>query len=415
MSTPVITATNLSKRFYIGGMRSEGMRYMLERAMRNPLSLFQPPKRTEFWALDDLNFQINQGEMVAVMGRNGAGKSTLLKLISRITPPTRGTLGLRGRVGSLLEVGTGFHPELSGRENIFLNGAILGMKKAEIVRNLDAIVEFAEISKFLDTPVKRYSSGMFVRLAFAVAAHLQTEILIVDEVLAVGDSRFQKKCINKMNEVGRDGSTVLFVSHNIALVQSFCQRGLLLDGGKLVKDAPLPEVVELYQKQNAATGLDDSGWVDLSDINRSRGLEPILRSARVCDGEGLVSAEYAIGSDIELTLRTRFDKPLRHVVAVWRLQHPVAGTVSTLSSHQHLGRGLHDLHGEVALSTRFTLPALLPGNYTLSAELYADGTLIDEIPCVSELAIAGHDYFGTSMLPTAQDGVTLIKADWNID
>jgi len=415
MSNAVITATNLSKRFYIGGMRSEGMRYILEKALRNPLSLLKQPKRTEFWALDDLNFEINQGEMVAVMGRNGAGKSTLLKLISRITPPTRGTLGIRGRVGSLLEVGTGFHPELSGRENIYLNGAILGMKKAEIRRNLDAIIAFAEIEKFLDTPVKRYSSGMFVRLAFAVAAHLQTEILIVDEVLAVGDGGFQKKCINKMNEVGRDGATVLFVSHNVSLLKSFCKRGLLLENGKLIKDAPLGDVIELYQKQNSAGGQDQDGWVDLSQTPRGHGLEPIMRQARLCNADGLVCVEYPIGGGLDLTLRTHFDKPMRHVVVIWRLQHPVAGTVSSLNSQIHTGKGLHDLHGDVAISTRFTLPDLLPGNYTLGVDIYADGKLVDEIPCASELNIAGHNYFGTRTLPSAQDGVTLIKADWSID
>jgi len=399
MSDPVITAQNLSKRFYIGGMRSEGIRFMLERALKNPLSLFSQPKRTEFWALDDLNFSINQGEMVAVMGRNGAGKSTLLKLISRITPPTRGTLGLRGRVGSLLEVGTGFHPELSGRENIYLNGAILGMSKAEIRKNMDAIVDFAEVEKFLDTPVKRYSSGMFVRLAFAVAAHLQTEILIVDEVLAVGDSRFQKKCINKMNEVGREGSTVLFVSHNIALVQSFCQRGLLLENGRLIKDAPLPEVVDLYQHQNSSGTLSEDGSVGLSSIHRARGLFPIFQNIRLSRPDGSQSREYEIGETIQVAIQTAFDKPREHLIAILRLNHPVAGVVATFSSLQQFKGGIHS--GQAThFDLSFDLPALLPGEYTFSLELLSDGVLVDEIPCATELTVAQHNIFGTGMLPS---------------
>ena len=185
-----------------------------------------------------MSFEIQQGEVVGIIGRNGAGKSTLLKILSRITEPTRGYADIRGRVGSLLEVGTGFHPELTGRENIFLNGAILGMRRAEIRRKFDEIVAFAEVEKFLDTPVKRYSSGMYVRLAFAVAAHLEPEILLVDEVLAVGDARFQKKCLDKMEDVGHGGRTVLFVSHNMPAITRICQRAILLDGGRVVSNGP---------------------------------------------------------------------------------------------------------------------------------------------------------------------------------
>ena len=200
----------------------------------------------EFWALRDVAFEVERGEVVGVIGRNGAGKSTLLKILSRITEPTEGRVEIRGRVASLLEVGTGFHPELTGRENIYLNGAILGMTRAEIRRKFDEIVAFAEVERFLDTPVKRYSSGMYVRLAFAVAAHLEPEILIVDEVLAVGDAEFQKKCLGKMGEVAGEGRTVLFVSHNMASVASLCKKGILLDRGRIIVDSSVADVLSHY-------------------------------------------------------------------------------------------------------------------------------------------------------------------------
>lgn len=204
------------------------------------------PSREDFWALREVSFQITSGEVVGIIGRNGAGKSTLLKVLSRITEPSEGRVTLDGRVASLLEVGTGFHPELTGRENIFLNGAILGMSRAEIIRKFDEIVAFAEVERFLDTPVKRYSSGMYVRLAFAVAAHLEPEILIVDEVLAVGDAEFQKKCLGKMHEVSRGGRTVLFVSHNMAAIQALCSRVVVLQGGRAIADGDPADSVGAY-------------------------------------------------------------------------------------------------------------------------------------------------------------------------
>lgn len=209
------------------------------------------------WALSDLNFEINRGEVVGIIGRNGAGKSTLLKILSRITEPTTGEVTLHGRVGSLLEVGTGFHPELTGRENIFLNGAILGMKRAEIIRRFDEIVAFAELEKFLDTPVKHYSSGMYMRLAFAVAAHLEPEILLVDEVLAVGDVQFQKKCLGKMEDVAKEGRTVIFVSHNMAAVRALCSRGILLEDGQCTYSGAMAECIQRY----LARGTDKAGSI----------------------------------------------------------------------------------------------------------------------------------------------------------
>jgi lipopolysaccharide transport system ATP-binding protein len=205
----------------------------------------------DFWALKDVSFDVAEGEVIGIIGRNGAGKSTLLKILSRITPPTEGRIHLRGRVASLLEVGTGFHPDLSGRENIYLNGAILGMQRQEIKRKFDEIVAFSEVEEFLDTPVKRYSSGMYVRLAFAVAAHLEPQILIVDEVLAVGDAEFQKKCLGKMGEVAKGGRTVLFVSHNMAAVQALTSRALLLSGGRLIESAETKKVVSTYLQRSS--------------------------------------------------------------------------------------------------------------------------------------------------------------------
>jgi lipopolysaccharide transport system ATP-binding protein len=203
------------------------------------------------WALKDVNFEVNQGEVLGIIGRNGAGKSTLLKILSKVTAPTKGNIKIRGRIASLLEVGTGFHPELTGRENIFLNGAILGMTKSEIRSKFDEIVAFSGVDKYIDTPVKRYSSGMYVRLAFAVAAHLEPEILIVDEVLAVGDAEFQKKCLGKMKDVSRQGRTVLFVSHNLVAVKSLCQRGILMERGTITYNGTAEETVEKYMKANA--------------------------------------------------------------------------------------------------------------------------------------------------------------------
>jgi lipopolysaccharide transport system ATP-binding protein len=261
MSRPAITIENLSKRYILGKKRGqrEGLRHALEEILRRPFAslrdAFQGAGREaeEFWALQDVSFSVKEGDVVAVIGRNGAGKSTLLKILSRITEPTSGRITIHGRVASLLEVGTGFHQELTGRENIFLNGAILGMTRGEIRRKFDEIVAFSEVEKFLDTPVKRYSSGMYVRLAFAVAAHLEPEILIVDEVLAVGDSAFQKKCLGKMGEVAESGRTVLFVSHNMGAVQALCRNAIYLKGGRLRNLGPIGPIVQQYLEESGGS------------------------------------------------------------------------------------------------------------------------------------------------------------------
>ena len=260
MSSPIVKVEALGKRYRLRHVENDGRYETLRdvlaakaaapfrrlRAGRRPAA----PAREDFWALKDVSFEVAQGEVVGIIGRNGAGKSTLLKILSRITEPTAGRVTLEGRVSSLLEVGTGFHPELSGRENIFLNGAILGMKRAEITRKFDEIVAFAEVERFLDTPVKHYSSGMYVRLAFAGAAHLEPDVLIVDEVLAVGDAEFQRRCLGKMRDVSQGGRTVLFVSHNMAAVQALCGRAVWLDKGAVADEGPVGECINRYLSQS---------------------------------------------------------------------------------------------------------------------------------------------------------------------
>jgi lipopolysaccharide transport system ATP-binding protein len=253
VSNPAISIENLGKRYTVDHQRPDGngIRHVIEGAMRSPFGWLRSGKSSkiqhaDFWALRNLSFQIEQGEVVGIIGRNGAGKSTLLKILSRITVPTEGRICIDGRIGSLLEVGTGFHQELTGRENIFLNGAILGMSRAEIIRKFDEIVDFSGVEEFLDMPVKRYSSGMYVRLAFAIAAHLEPEILIVDEVLAVGDAAFQRKCLGKMGSFAQSGRTVLFVSHNAEAIRTLCQRAVWLKDGALHRDGSADEILEDY-------------------------------------------------------------------------------------------------------------------------------------------------------------------------
>jgi len=298
MMSSVISVENLSKKYIIGHQKQErytalrdvlanGAKHLTDK-LRHPFAEPQnDPAHEEFWALKDVSFDIQQGDRVGIIGRNGAGKSTLLKILSRITEPTTGKVSIKGRVASLLEVGTGFHPELTGRENIFLNGAILGMSKAEIKSKFDEIVAFAEVERFLDTPVKRYSSGMYVRLAFAVAAHLEPEILIVDEVLAVGDAQFQKKCLGKMEEVGKEGRTVLFVSHNMAMISNLCQKGIMLESGKISTQGEVSKVIQQYYKNsnkkneisNRRIGSEAVELVDAELISLGSTLETTIHDA----------------------------------------------------------------------------------------------------------------------------------------
>jgi lipopolysaccharide transport system ATP-binding protein len=294
MSYIAIQVECLSKQYKIGKpqARYKTLRESLTNALGGALRQFSPkatsrshPQET-FWALKDVSFSVKPGEIVGLIGRNGAGKSTLLKLLSRITEPTRGRAEILGRVGSLLEVGTGFHPELTGRENVYMSGALLGMRKAEIERKFDEIVAFSEVEQFIDTSVKHYSSGMHVRLAFAVAAHLEPEILLVDEVLAVGDARFQRKCLNKMQDVGQTGRTILFVSHNMSAITRLCERVILLDDGQVINDGPAHQVVSAYLNSDLGTSAERT-WADLSNAPGNDIVR--LRGVRICDEDGQVT------------------------------------------------------------------------------------------------------------------------------
>ena len=311
-----IRAQNIGKKYLITHQQREryqAFRDSLAAVFKNMLywvsgrrgvNQLRHVNREQFWALEGIEFEIARGERVGIIGRNGAGKSTLLKVLSRITEPTTGRVAIRGKVASLLEVGTGFHPELTGRENIFLNGAILGMTKEEIRRKFDDIVAFSEIEKFLDTPVKRYSSGMYVRLAFAVAAHLEPEILVVDEVLAVGDAAFQKKCLGRMGEVSREGRTVLFVSHNMSAVRQLCDRAMVIDGGNKVFDGEVGDAISFYQNELLADG-EKSGGNPVTFLKSSAGLPVWIPSVGIRDVHGRYSTmvEYVDGFDVSFEVR----------------------------------------------------------------------------------------------------------------
>ncbi len=308
MTNAAIQVEGIGKLFHIGGPQEayRTLRDTITDAVRAPFrrlsNMGRPGKKkvdSTIWALEDISFNIERGEVVGVIGRNGAGKSTLLKILSRIVEPTRGRARIEGRVGSLLEVGTGFHPELTGHENIFLNGAILGMHRAEIVRKLDEIVAFAEVEKFVHTPVKHYSSGMYLRLAFAVAAHLEPEVLLVDEVLAVGDARFQKKCLDRMRAVGSEGRTVLFVSHNMPAITHLCPRTILLDQGKVLQDGPSYSVVSTYLN----TGLGTTASRQWDDVARRPGNEVVkLHGVRVLGADGEPSSTIDIRKEFAIEM-----------------------------------------------------------------------------------------------------------------
>jgi lipopolysaccharide transport system ATP-binding protein len=300
MSDTVVRVENLSKKYIIGHQKQESYTTLRDSISNGAKDLLKPfqrgsqvakPTSEEFWALKDVSFEIRQGDRVGIVGRNGAGKSTLLKILSRIVEPTSGQIGIKGRVASLLEVGTGFHPELTGRENISLNGAILGMSKAEISRKFDEIVAFAEVEKFLDTPVKRYSSGMYVRLAFAVAAHMEPEILIVDEVLAVGDAAFQKKCLGKMKDVGSEGRTIIFVSHNISALNTLCSEAVYLEKGKVKEVGKATNILKSY-----TSDLFDHDTSDLSML-RVSGYGEKVRFTNI----SLISDDATVPFGIEIT------------------------------------------------------------------------------------------------------------------
>ena len=324
---PIIRVENLSKQYRIGGAQTSytTFRDTLVNTLKSPLKRFKDDGK-KFWALKDVSFEVNPGEVVGIIGRNGAGKSTLLKILSRITEPTTGRIEIYGRIGSLLEVGTGFHPELTGRENIFLNGAILGMKHGEIAKKFDEIVDFAEIEKFLDTPVKHYSSGMYVRLAFAVAAHLEPEILVVDEVLAVGDAEFQKKCLGKMSEVSKIGKTVLFVSHQLGMLSQLCDSCILLDKGILLLQDKTEKVIESYL--NGQTTHNSAYYCDERAV---AGKNAYISYQKMVDEKGSDVVEITNENPIILETKIRVENFQNGMELSLSLQNKTKGRIFTVN------------------------------------------------------------------------------------
>jgi lipopolysaccharide transport system ATP-binding protein len=356
-----ISVEHLGKLYSIGRQRAkgDGLRHAIEGALRDPRGWLRRRREerlreVDFWALRDVSLEIRRGDVVGIIGRNGAGKSTMLKLLSRITVPTEGRIRINGRIASLLEVGTGFHLELTGRENIFLNGAILGMSRNEIIRKFDEIVEFSEIEEFLDTPVKRYSSGMYVRLAFAVAAHLDPEILIVDEVLAVGDASFQKKCLGKMGTFAESGRTVLFVSHNLEAVRTLCKRAVWMKDGRVHRDGEVEEVIDEYFE--SATG---NASYSLS--NPDYGL--IIKRVTLRNDRGEESSQFFPGEDLEVEIAYEAQKRVERPV----LSIAIMGKNGTCFTANMLldGHRPDYLEGTGEMSCTFRAIPLLPQSYSV--------------------------------------------------
>ncbi len=385
MSGAAIRVLGLGKRYRLGEVRPayDTLRETITGALRrgrNWMRVGASHETAELWALRDVSFEVAAGEVIGIIGRNGAGKSTLLKILSRITEPTEGRAEIRGRVGSLLEVGTGFHPELTGRENVYLSGAILGMKRAEIRRKFDAIVAFAEVERFVDTPVKRYSSGMFVRLAFAVAAHLEPEILLVDEVLAVGDLEFQKKCIGKMDDVAHQGRTVLFVSHSMGTVERLCTRCVLLHAGRVALSGPTGEVVRAYVRAGGSQRLE---W--RRDGNAPS--HPYLRRIAVCDRDGVPVDTVTSNSVVGLLVECVTPEPrpnLQLGVCVYDGRGEALFSTGPLDDAKPYPTraGIH------RYVTVFPGAILMPQRYGVTVSLYDPGGGVDQVANAIVLDVA---------------------------
>jgi lipopolysaccharide transport system ATP-binding protein len=386
MSLPAIEVSGLSKRYIIEHeSRHDSLRDTLHHKARQLWRRYRWGtrfEREEFWALRDVSFAVQPGEVVGIVGRNGAGKSTLLKILSRITEPTAGKITLRGRVASLLEVGTGFHPDLTGRENIYLNGAILGMQRAEIRRKFDEIVAFAEIERFLDTPVKRYSSGMYVRLAFAVAAHLEPEILIVDEVLAVGDMAFQKKCLGKMQSVAQgEGRTVLFVSHNIHAVRQLCRTGVLLGEGRLKAHGPVAKVLDAYL--DSASGVDSKVPAPAPELRE----RAYVTDVRFEDLQGRPNTIFSVGQGWRAKVRIHLARPYPQFVTGFGLvSTDGVGVQTAWMPPVDLAPGDYEITFEQTVSLQAT-------GYTAVVGLSSGDLSIQQVP-TGRIDISGEDPHG---------------------
>ena len=430
MADTVIRVENLSKRYILNHQQEGQGKYKtlqdtmvdgaksLVGAIQNPLasrrkalSKIQNSSREEFWAVKDVSFEIKQGDRVGIIGRNGAGKSTLLKLLSRIVEPTHGQIKITGRVASLLEVGTGFHPELTGRENIYLNGAILGMGREEIKRKFDEIVAFAEVERFLDTPVKRYSSGMYVRLAFAVAAHLEPEILIVDEVLAVGDAQFQKKCLGKMEDVGKEGRTVLFVSHTMSAIQALCDRVILLQSGKVLLDGSTDEAIDAHLETGCAiTKIPISQRKDRSGSGKIKVVD-----IRIVDSKGAQVSSLQSGEDycFEIDCFNRTDAKLSNVVLSLDLfdeRDNIVLLFRTSFTNEAISMppGLNCVRCQIQ-----DLPLTLGMYRTAIFISHADQEFLDYVKDVSLFSVEGGDFFRTGSSGLPNHCKILTRADWS--
>jgi homopolymeric O-antigen transport system ATP-binding protein len=423
MTNSAVICKNLGKRYVIG--KRQGSYKTLRDAVTGMISSpFHRAKRVlhgaslmlggeTIWALEDASFEIKHGDVVAVIGRNGAGKSTLLKILSRIVEPSCGFAETRGRVGSLLEVGTGFHPELTGRENVFLNGAILGMTKTEILRKFDAIVAFSEVEKFIDTPVKYYSSGMYVRLAFAVAAHLDPEILILDEVLAVGDMAFQKKCLGKIHEVNRSGRTVIMVSHNISVAQSFCHRGIVLERGKVAIDGGIQEAVDYYLHSVSAGGKTEfSHSVDLRDaLGRPSRYRPLLKRVEFFDAKGApLSGSVPMGAELKVRLFFHLEQPTAGVNFGLGFDNLLGQRVFTAHTSFERARNWGALNGHQCFECRIPTVTLVPGEYKIRIGMSIDMQDVDIIEDAASLRVVESDFYGTGRVPW--NGTCVIPHQW---
>jgi lipopolysaccharide transport system ATP-binding protein len=422
---PILEIKNLSKEYRLGRAfhRTENFREFLKRKLTAPARALGAStqahpgtsKDERFQALRNVSFNVAEAEMVGIIGRNGAGKSTLLKVISRITDPSSGSVIVRARMASLLEVGTGFHPELTGRENIFLNGAILGMRKTEIVSKFDEIVAFAEVEQFLDTPVKHYSSGMYVRLAFAVAAHLNPEILIVDEVLAVGDVAFQKKCLGKMSEISGGGRTVLFVSHNMAAVENLCRRGIVLERGELVFDGTSRDAVHHYL--NSLSGVRDSDGhiIDLSGAADRRSLtgQLLKRMEFFTDGDCPLIEGLQIGARLKVKVHFDLPKPTASFNIGMGFNNVFGQRIFTAHSQFEPNRSGTERVGAQVFVCDIPSLTLMPGDYTLRIWLDIGNTEADLINDAARITVVESDYYGTGKVPW--NGTFVLKHHWYVD
>ncbi|MCI0457525.1 MAG: ABC transporter ATP-binding protein [Gemmataceae bacterium] len=416
---PVVQSEHLGKSYRVNCAGRQGafsyrtLRDEIGRWLTAPLRAFRragPDGSQEFWALRDVSFTIEQSEVLGVIGRNGAGKSTLLKILSRVTKPTTGEVRLRGRVGSLLEVGSGFHPELTGRENIYLYGAVLGMRRQEITSKFDRIVEFAEVQDFLDMPVKRYSSGMYVRLAFAVAAHLEPEILIVDEVLAVGDVGFQRRCMERMREVGRSGCTVLFVSHSMPAVESLCTRVMLLDQGSILRAGGVQEVIREYHQRVLQSG--HSAQATLEDRNDPGRKVKVFRSAVLLDEEGQPTNHVPLGGRFHLRIDLDAPQTFGDIGVTVGIDDPLGHRLLSLVT-PITSPVVQTLLGAGRLDCCVNLFPLAPGAYWVKLGLIADGQEVDQVERVLHFSVADADAFGDGV--GAHRGVCVAPSQWSYE